>query len=449
MQSTTITIRGRVGLLAIPLLFSLVVALLFYPGFMSYDTLHALRGARNGVTDSMWPPMVSYVWRAVDLVSHNPSAMHFSQIFLLLFSIFFIIYFFTKKLSYATAFLVLYLSIPAILGTVAVIWKDVLMTAVFLAAIAVIASMKQVISNRAFVSLSLLAIFLIFVGSCSRHNAITAATPLLFYLALVVCRRILKTPLYLCLGVIFLGLTLTATVFFTKIQLDHYSLPGFVKMNSSTDDFLQSVRVLDVAGASLCVGSNLFSDTAPNLSLAEIERLYEPKHINLSAGLLSRVDYNNRINKIWLNVAAQHPICFFYNKWQLSKYLLGANRGIQFIITAPSVDNNEYGYRLSKSSYRDSVVTYIVDNSARLFFKPWFLYLISIGVFIYMAWSKALTLDYSIIFLSAIFYFASLVMFGNAADARLPFYSTTALLMFAYMSVLELYEAWRYRQSCT
>jgi hypothetical protein len=82
------TVSGRVYLLSIPLLTSLGVAALFYPGFMSYDTLHALRGARNGVTDSMWPPMVSYVWRAVDLVSSNPSAMHFSQVFLLLFSIF-------------------------------------------------------------------------------------------------------------------------------------------------------------------------------------------------------------------------------------------------------------------------------------------------------------------------------------------------------------------------
>lgn len=81
-------VSSTVYSLAIPLLFSLGVAALFYPGFMSYDTLHALRSARNGVIDSMWPPMVSYVWRVVDLVSSNPSAMHFSQVFLLLFSIF-------------------------------------------------------------------------------------------------------------------------------------------------------------------------------------------------------------------------------------------------------------------------------------------------------------------------------------------------------------------------
>ena len=47
------------------------------------------------------------------------------------------------------------------------------------------------------------------------------------------------------------------------------------------------------------------------------------------------------------------------------------------------------------------------------------------------------------IFLSADFYFAGLVVFGNAADARLPFYATTALSMFTFISVIELKKKWR------
>jgi hypothetical protein len=39
--------------------------------------------------------------------------------------------------------------------------------------------------------------------------------------------------------------------------------------------------------------------------------------------------------------------------------------------------------------------------------------------------------------LSAIFYLAGLVLFGNAADARLPFYTTTALLLVTFISILE------------
>lgn len=431
------TISSTVYTLTIPLIFSLGVAALFYPGFMSYDTLHALRSARIGVTDSMWPPMVSYVWRAVDLVSVNPSAMHFSQVFLLLLSIFFIIFSYTKKINYAAFFLLIYLTIPSILGTAAVIWKDVLMAAFFLAGFAVTVSMRDVKNGWAFILLSLLAALLIFVGVCARHNAITGAVPLLFYLALIMCLRVLKSPSRLWLAVFFLGSTLTGAVFLTKTQLDNYSLPGFEKLNNSNDFFVRAVRVFDVAGASLCVGSNLFADMAPNLSLADIKSGYDPRHINLSRGLLDRVGVDSRIDKIWLNVAAHHPLCFFSHKFHLTKYMIGANKGVQFLITAPSIDKNEYGYLLPKSSIRDSTVTYIVHASELPFFKPWFLYLLAVVFLVYLVWTKALTAGHSTIFLSAVFYFGGLVVFGNAADARLLFYTTTALLMFTFISILE------------
>ena len=424
-------------MLLIPLLASAGVATIFYPGFMSYDTLHALRSARNGVTDSMWPPMVSYVWCSINLVTLNPSAMHFSQVFLLLSSIFFAIFFFTKKISYATVFLLTYLSIPVVLGTVAVIWKDVLMAAFFLSSFAIILSMRLVISKWGFVSLALLAAFLIFLGVCSRHNAITGAVPLIFYLALVISFRVLKAKSHLWLGTIFFGILFTSVIFVTKTQLDNYSLPSFTKMNNSTDEFIQTVRVLDVAGASLCVGSNLFADIAPNLSLDEIRSGYDPKHANLSKDLLNKVPVNSKINKIWLDVALHHPICFFNNKFQLTKYLIGANKGDQFLITAPAIDDNEFGYKLHESSLRDSVVDYI-DNASKLpFFKPWFLYITSIVAFIYMVRTRGLATEHLILFLSAIMYFAGLVGFGNAADARLPFYTTTVLLMIIFISMSE------------
>ena len=226
-------------------------------------------------------------------------------------------------------------------------------------------------------------------------------------------------------------------VFLAKTQLDNYSLPNFTKMSNSNDTFIQCVRVLDVAGASLCVGKNLFADVAPNLSLAEIRSGYDPRHINLSKGLLDKVGVGSGINKVWLDVAVHHPICFFSYKFSLTKYMIGANDGTQFLITAPSVDKNEYGYLLPKSSIRDSTVNYIIHASELPFFKPWFLYIISFGSLVYLVWARALTAGHSTIFLSAIFYFGGLVILGNAADARLLFYTTTTLSMFTFISILE------------
>lgn len=429
-------------ILILPFLFSFGIAALFYPGFMSYDTLHALHGARDGITESMWPPMVSYVWRVVDLVSHNPSAMHFSQVFLLIFSIFFLVLMFTNKMTHAVIFLVLYLSIPSILGTIAVIWKDVLMAAFFISSIAMIVSIKKRHNISAIVFLTILTVLFLFIGVCSRHNAIMGATPLIFFLASILCSRIWKNALYFWLGTFILGSILTGIIFFTKLQLDCYSLPHLIKINTSTNEFIQSVRVLDIAGASLCTKHNFFDSMTKDISLADITRLYEPKHINLSAKLLSKAGYNsayrdNRIDKIWLNIAAHHPLCFFYNKLQLTKYLLGANKGEPFLITAPAIDKNSYGYKLPKSSCRDLAVTYIMQASQLFFFKPWFLYCFSVVAIIYLMHCNVFPLEYFILFLSAILYFMSLVIFGNAADARLPFYTTTTLFILTFLSISE------------
>lgn len=430
-------ISNGVYIFAIPLLFSFGVVALFYPGFMSYDTLHALRSARNGVIDSMWPPMVSYVWRVVDIVSVNPSAMHFAQVFLLLLSVFIIIFYNTKNIICAAGFLAVYLVIPSVLGTVAVIWKDVLMAAFFLAGFVVIGFMSRIKNVWNFILAFLLATLLLFLAVCSRHNAITGAVPLFFYLALIVCSRVIKSSLRLWLAVFFLGSLLTGAIYLTKTQLDNYSLPSFEKMNNSNDVFVRTVRVLDVAGASLCVGSNLFADIAPDLSLDEIKRGYDPKHINLSKGLLDKIVIDSRIDLIWRNVALNHPACFLSYKFDLTKYMIGANKGIQFLITAPAIDNNEYGYFLPNSSIRDATVSYIVHASALPFFKPWFFYLLSIGCLVYLIFTKALTAGRLTLFLSAFFYMGGLILFGNAADARLLFYTTTVLVMFTFVTIIE------------
>lgn len=431
-------IMRMICLFSMPLIASIAITTVFYPGYMSFDTLHALRGARIGVTDSMWPPMVSYVWRVVDLISNNPSAMHFTQVYLLLSAISYIIYSFSKKLSAIIAFLVLYLSIPVILGTVAVIWKDVLMAAFFLMSFAAILAMKCVTDKRIILGLFVFVIFTIFLGVCTRHNAITGAIPIIFYASYVLYSRISKTQRSLWFYTAIYGVLISGAVFFIKTQLDIYSLPDFVKMKSSTSSFIESVRVLDIAGASLCAGENLFPNINSDLTLPEIRKLYDPKHINLSQGLLDKISLNDQINNTWFGILVHHPVCFFYHKYQLTKYLIGANDGPQFLITAPSIDNNEFGYKLSDSKTREEFVSYIVQFSQLTFFKPWFLYLITAFTFI-LCWKiGVLTVDYATLFLSASFYLISLIMFGNAADARLTFYTTTVFSMIIFISVLEV-----------
>lgn len=433
-----LSVPATVYLIAIPFFASLMIITIFYPGAMSYDTLHGLRGARNGVTDSIWPPMVSYVWRTIDLISLNPSAMHFSQVFLLLISVFYVVYAITKKVSYAIYFLMLFLAIPVILGTLAVIWKDVLMASFFIASLALIMILRSVKIKWQFYSLSALAVLTLFIAICSRHNAITGAVPLIFYLSFIIGQYFNFREKKLWLSVFILGSFITGATFGGKTILDTHSLPSFDKMNNETSRFLQGTRVLDIAGASLCVGKNLYADDAQHISLSEIEMMYDPKHVNLSAQLFSRPEFKTNIDDIWWNVALNHPICIFNNKYNLTRYMIGANENGQFLITHPRIDENEFGYVFEDSSIRDAAFAYVGNVSHIHIVKPWFIYLLSIFSFFYLLRIKALSTVNFTIFMSGCFYFGGLVMFGNAADARLLFYTTTTLSIFTFVSVLEI-----------
>jgi hypothetical protein len=422
-------------LIFVPFLAASLLALVFYPGFMSYDTLHALRGARNGVTDSMWPPMVSYLWRVIDGISTNPAAMHFSQIFLLLTSVYFVCVFFTKKVAASGIFLLVYLSVPVVLGTVAVIWKDVLMAAFFMAAYSLILATETAVSSKKFSLLMIFSIALIFIGMCVRHNAFAGAIPLIGYISWLFCKRNIILKKSVIFYTILLTVTLFGILFSGKVLLDRYALPNFERLPNSSSTFIQVVQALDIAGASKCENKNLFGEAAQNLSIDEIRASYDPRHVNLSAKLLSMIRVDSAIHKIWFDAFMNSPICIWSYKAEMTKYLLGANSGEQFIVTVPAIDKNEFGYHLADFEPRTSAVSYIVGMSGNFFFRPWFIYILALICFLKMLFQKKLTNKHYIFYGSGFLYFASLIAFGNAADARLPFYSTTVFIIFIFISM--------------
>lgn len=418
---------------------TLAIALIFYPGFMSFDTLHALRGARNGVVESTWPPMVSYVWRLVELFSTNPSLMHFIQVFILFLSILLVIYNLTKRLQCTILFLPIYILVPVILGTVAVIWKDVLMASFLFAVIAIVLAIEKMRLGYSYVILVLFSVVLIIIGVSTRHNAIFAVSPIIFFIAYNILTKFGYKKLVVMFGTFLIGSFLIISFYNVKTNLvDRYSFPGLVRLNDSTDSFISSVRVLDIAGACICAEKNFFADVAPDLTANDIKTLYDPKHINLSKGLLERVSSDHRINQIWYDLARDYPICFLTNKFYLAKYMLGINDGQQFLITHAGVDKNEYGYVIPGFQITYNAFNYIVKASDLLIFRPWVVYLLASLSYIYLIVINFNVWKTSLLFMSGFFYFAGSVFFGNAADARLLFFSTTCFDIIFFISICEL-----------
>ena len=435
---------ANIKILLISIFFPVLILFVFYPGYMSYDTLHALRGARYGVTDSIWPPMVSYIWLVIDKINDNPASMLFFQVYFLFLSNILILHNYRVQINYIFYFCILLISLPYFIGTIAVIWKDVLMTSFILMSfyLSIIRSTKK----KTYLIISLI---LLFIATCIRHNAIFATLPLIylnskkmfnledkkFFLSLKIINNILQNKK---MFIFFLFLTFSVIAF--KSLTDQYSFTHFKNITSPTKSFLKGKMIRDLAGASICSNTNLFYKFKPHISVKQIKTTYNPKHVNLSKKFHDLID-RGKINQKelfyeWVKVFFNNPFCFFYHQLKMFQYLYGINPGGQFLITHPLIDKNEFGYVLKKSTLRDYYNYYILNSTKLFFFKPIFLF--SILILLYLIKRKNLNNviindNFKFLTISSLTYSASLIVFGNAADTRLLFYTNTVNLLLFFI----------------
>jgi hypothetical protein len=246
-----------------------------------------------------------------------------------------------------------------------------------------------------------------------------------------------------------MSLPLIFTSYSIKLFLDNYSYPNFTKIEKSINhgyDFIHHVKILDIAGASICSDQNFFKDINKKYTLDQMKKDYVPKHENLSEKLFKAVnsDYKT-INTIWLDVAKNHPICFFKNKYEILRFSIGANEGSQFLITDPELNTEEkdFGYRLYPSNLRSALVSYITGFDKIGYLKPWIIYILALLAYFKM-YSKNLHKKEDLILgTSSLLYFFSQVMIGNAADARLLFYSNTVMIIILFVSLYRITDGFK------
>ncbi|WP_140805279.1 hypothetical protein [Rhodanobacter glycinis] len=417
----SLALRRRLAVFVIPLAITIFITWVFYPGYMTYDSFHALIGARDGVTDSAWPPMVSYVWRVVDQVDSHPSAMLFSQLLLLFVSTSAILFHYVGSARSVAFSLCAILLVPVVLGTVAAIWKDVLMASFFLFSFATMLQIEKAQTKRRVIVYATLALASLFFGTAARHNAVTATVPLAFYLAWLTTQALgFKRKIF---GTMIMGITSIACIFGIKILLDRYALPGFEPI-AGVSSIEPVVRRMDIIGASICANENLLKGVAPGLTLGDMKAGYDARHSNDSLSVLKKIPPTADIDKAWWNALKEHPICFWNNKVQVATYMLGANRGDQFLLLSPQVDSNQFGYYLPASSIRTYLENYIRDASNLFLFRPWFIYILAVFLLIFLSYrERRIEIGCLALFVSGVFYAGGLFLFANAADTRLFLYT--------------------------
>ena len=173
----------------------MLLAIVFYPGYMSPDSISHLEQATGIAHLTDWhPPVMTQLWGLLIGVTGHISSMLIFQLALIVAAMFMlsiIVYRYTRNRAWALSIYMILL-MPNIVNIAGVIWKDVQMAfSLTLAVILIwfVISSKKPLGRVATYSVIGLALLLILYAGMLRYNALFAVLPILFVLPSLLTKR--------------------------------------------------------------------------------------------------------------------------------------------------------------------------------------------------------------------------------------------------------------------
>lgn len=214
------------ALVAVSMLVLLIV--IFYPGYMSPDSISHLEQATGVSHLTDWhPPVMTRLWGLLIGVTGHISSMLIFQLVLLVVAMFVLssfVYRHTRNRAWALSTYMILL-LPNIVNIAGVIWKDVQMAfSLTLAVILIwfIISSKKPLGRTAKYGIVGLALLSILYAGMLRHNALFAVLPILFVLPRLFTKRL---PVWSGFACIVAGLIVTIGVTAVINQLSEKTHP--------------------------------------------------------------------------------------------------------------------------------------------------------------------------------------------------------------------------------
>ena len=198
------------ALVAVCMLALLVIV--FYPGYMSPDSISHLEQATGVAHLTDWhPPVMTRLWGVLIRVTGHISSMLIFQLVLLaaaMFTLSIIVYRHTRNRAWALSTYMIVL-LPNIVNIAGVVWKDVQMAFSLTLAVLLIwfiISSKKSLGRTAKYGIVGLSLLLILYAGMLRHNALFAVLPILFVLPRLSTKRL---PVWSSFACVIIGLVVT------------------------------------------------------------------------------------------------------------------------------------------------------------------------------------------------------------------------------------------------
>ena len=357
-----------------------LLAIVFYPGYMSPDSISHLEQATGVAHLTDWhPPVMTRLWGFLIRVTGHISSMLIFQLVLLVAAMFMLsilVYRHTRNRAWALSVYVIVL-LPNIMNIAGVIWKDVQMAfSLTLAVILIwfIISSKKPLGRTVKYGIVGLALLLILYAGMLRYNALFAVLPILFVLPRLFTKRLPVWGGFACIAA---GLIVTIGV------------TAVINQPSEKTHPITAVQLDDIVHVTNFDGEEHHGRWSMYKKIHDTCRDKTKDIMNsyiICTTATQREALKNEHQGVfndWLSTIIRHPIKYVSYRLATFSIFLFPQPECMYIFQ-PGIEQNQVGAAV-KNEYAISGLAAYVKGGAQanipLIFQPW-LYL-AVLVFIY------------------------------------------------------------------
>lgn len=376
------------ALIAYPLLLSLAILSICFPGFMSYDSLRMLEEARTAVIGGPYPVAPVYILRLFDIGGHGSTVMLEMQNFLLLFSVMLILRTLKVGLFLSIISSLMILVFPTVIGCMLVLWKDVSFAAMIMLSLSLIFYASVCKSDNSLSqAIKWSSLIFLFIATLVRLNAITSTgIVFIYWLSVFYQHHNFKVRCAAFFAIV-------AFMFAGNNLINSRGFPDMHKL--APNPIFDAIMINDIIGISGWSRESLVPIDVTNelpsskIPIADIDSVYSSlgalaiadniKNHDGKIKLFPRKFDNSDLIHAWLSAIYKHPFAYLQYRCDLFQEIIGAKNHETFEPTHfEMIDENSFGLKIQSSEATTFALDYIKASSNSFWGKPWFFYLLSV-----------------------------------------------------------------------
>lgn len=385
--------------------------IIFYPGWMSYDSIVQYSQAITGDYNSWHPVIMAWWWHILNYIIPGPSLFFMQNQICYWLGLYLIAVALHKHISYWAIFVLLFGFAPPLLLVTVQIWKDVVFSSLMILSLGIV---FNTIENKKWnIIIGIIVLVLMSLACGSKTNGYPVAGIIIFW-------WVAKNPI--------LNTRLKKIRFFSLSLIMVIAIPIAITstLNVKKASPIQYIQSYDLLRISLSQGKVLLPEyftRKVGINDSNMEQFLLPGHNQqlyyFTAGDMTSYDKNeiNELQSVWVQAIKKYPLSYLDARLIDFKELLRIGFDYPGNVVGGKMDNNPWGFEFKAGELSNLYLETVSDYP--VFYFPWVYLLISLLVFAMSFFIKSRVKEFSIIVgLCSLFFALPHFFIGPASDYR-------------------------------